>query len=125
MVRDFTRNINNPEIKMLKSRQLFKFGVNYCRISYSQKVNASQSQNEGITISDNCARKLKQLCESNNNFLRLCVESGGCSGFQYKFDLDDKIADDDRLIIITYPCFVCRFELCTLFCNTYINSVII
>ncbi|XP_063829598.1 iron-sulfur cluster assembly 2 homolog, mitochondrial [Ostrinia nubilalis] len=80
----------------LKSRRLLGFGVNYCRISYLQKVNSS-SQSEGITISENCAKKLQQLCEGNNNFLRLCVESGGCSGFQYKFDLDNKIAEDDRV----------------------------
>lgn len=90
----------------LRSRQLYKFGLKYSRILYSQKVNASPTQNEGITISDNCAKKLKQLCEGNNNFLRLCVESGGCSGFQYKFDLDDKMADDDRLISVTYFLFL-------------------
>lgn len=38
--------------------------------------------------------------------LRLCVETGGCSGFQYVFDLDDKTSSDDRymhLHVIAYP----------------------
>ena len=30
--------------------------------------------------------------------LRLTVEGGGCSGFQYKFDLSDAVADDDIVI---------------------------
>lgn len=29
--------------------------------------------------------------------LRLSIEAGGCSGFQYNFSLDDKGNDDDRI----------------------------
>lgn len=32
----------------------------------------------------------------NEKMLRLCVETGGCSGFQYVFDLDDKANSDDQ-----------------------------
>ena len=37
--------------------------------------------------------------------LRVSVEGGGCSGFQYKFDMERAQADDDVLIAATArPC---------------------
>lgn len=90
-----------------KSRQLLRIGANYC--VRSKQFNATQkpevsSLHDGIVLSDSCVQRLKQLCANNSNtFLRLCVESGGCSGFQYKFDLDEKLSDDDRLV--HYVCF--------------------
>lgn len=63
----------------------------------SQITEALPASGEGVNISDACVTKLKQLCDGNNSFLRLCVESGGCSGFQYKFDLDNKMENDDRV----------------------------
>jgi iron-sulfur cluster assembly accessory protein len=30
--------------------------------------------------------------------LRVSVEGGGCSGFQYKFDVERDVADDDLII---------------------------
>ncbi|KAI5642114.1 iron-sulfur cluster biosynthesis domain-containing protein [Phthorimaea operculella] len=82
-----------------KSRQIFK--ANPChysrrRILYStQKVASSPS--EGIVLSDTCVKRLKELCDNEKSFLRLSVTSGGCSGFQYSFDLDEKLAEDDRV----------------------------
>ena len=32
---------------------------------------------------------------SADHFFRLTVEGGGCSGFQYKMNIDDTIADND------------------------------
>lgn len=36
--------------------------------------------------------------EASKKLLRLSIEAGGCSGFQYNFSLDDKTNDDDRLL---------------------------
>ncbi|XP_068617805.1 uncharacterized protein [Battus philenor] len=66
-------------------------------IRFTKYFSTHNSANDAIILSDKCVKKLKELCDSKTNFLRLCVESGGCSGFQYKFDLDNKLADDDRI----------------------------
>ncbi|KAG6769463.1 hypothetical protein POTOM_025100 [Populus tomentosa] len=46
-------------------------------------------------------QRLKELQTSEGSakdkMLRLGVETGGCSGFQYVFDLDDKTNPDDRV----------------------------
>ncbi|KAG6522896.1 hypothetical protein ZIOFF_020051 [Zingiber officinale] len=56
---------------------------------------------DAIHMTENCVRRLKELqtTESSNEgkMLRLAVETGGCSGFQYVFCLDDKKDSDDRV----------------------------
>lgn len=52
---------------------------------------------DGVVISERCASKLKRVAEANE-FLRVEVEGGGCSGFQYKFKLDNAINEkEDRI----------------------------
>jgi iron-sulfur cluster insertion protein len=43
-------------------------------------------------------KEIKNKIENKNKFLRIVVDSGGCSGFQYVFSLDDKQNGDDLLI---------------------------
>ena len=47
---------------------------------------------------DDSLQRMKELqaTENGNKMLRLSVEAGGCSGFQYAFALDDKKKNDDR-----------------------------
>ena len=54
-----------------------------------------------IIIHDSAVRKTKALMdmEKNNSLmLRLFITGGGCSGFQYGFSFEEKLADDDILI---------------------------
>jgi len=48
----------------------------------------------------NTLQRLKELHakepSAEGKMLRLSVEAGGCSGFQYSFALDDKKNSDDR-----------------------------
>ena len=49
-------------------------------------------------ISDAAAAKVKDLIEEDGNSnlkLRVTVSGGGCSGFQYGFEFDENVADDD------------------------------
>ena len=52
---------------------------------------------EGITITERAARRIGDILRSEPSgaMLRLSVQGGGCSGFQYRFDIDrDKAGDD-------------------------------
>ncbi|XP_052041418.1 iron-sulfur cluster assembly 2 homolog, mitochondrial [Apodemus sylvaticus] len=49
-----------------------------------------------IHLTDSCVQRLLEITEGSE-FLRLQVEGGGCSGFQYKFSLDTVINPDDRV----------------------------
>lgn len=52
-----------------------------------------------LVLSDSCVRQLKEISNrENKKYLRVTVDGGGCSGFQYLFDLDDKVNEDDTII---------------------------
>ncbi len=40
-------------------------------------------------------REIKQKDLTHEKFLRVSISGGGCSGFQYIFELDEKRAEDD------------------------------
>jgi iron-sulfur cluster insertion protein len=50
-----------------------------------------------LTLSENAARRIKAIAASEGRplMLRVAVDGGGCSGFQYRFDLVDSVEDDD------------------------------
>lgn len=49
---------------------------------------------DDLKVTEECVKRLQEILDKDE-FLRLSVESGGCSGFQYKFELDKTIAKDD------------------------------
>uniref|UniRef100_A0A915JDI4 Iron-sulfur cluster assembly 2 homolog, mitochondrial n=1 Tax=Romanomermis culicivorax TaxID=13658 RepID=A0A915JDI4_ROMCU len=60
---------------------------------------SSESSSPTINITDSCAQKLNKIAASGV-CLRILVDSGGCSGFEYKFELveKDKIDPKDDVI---------------------------
>jgi iron-sulfur cluster assembly accessory protein len=53
-----------------------------------------------VTVSARAARRIGEILQGEpaGAMLRVSVEGGGCSGFQYKFDIDSARADDDIVI---------------------------
>jgi iron-sulfur cluster assembly accessory protein len=54
----------------------------------------------GITVSERAARRIGEIlkAEPAGTMLRVSVEGGGCSGFQYKFGMEQAKTDDDLVI---------------------------
>jgi iron-sulfur cluster assembly accessory protein len=50
-----------------------------------------------VTLSEQAARRLHAIgaAEGRKVMLRVAVDGGGCSGFQYRFDLVEGAEDDD------------------------------
>jgi iron-sulfur cluster insertion protein len=53
-----------------------------------------------VSLSESAVRRIAFLMskDAEKQALRVEVKSGGCSGFQYTFNMDDKIAKDDEVI---------------------------
>jgi iron-sulfur cluster insertion protein len=59
------------------------------------------TQSVDIILTPNAARRVSLIAEKlgKSPILRLSVEGGGCSGFQYKFGMADTIEGDDVIAI--------------------------
>ncbi|XP_008563331.1 PREDICTED: iron-sulfur cluster assembly 2 homolog, mitochondrial-like [Galeopterus variegatus] len=77
-----------PRGRLLSASQ----GLQARRETSSSSPEAGEGQ---IRLTDSCIQRLLEITEGSE-FLRLQVEGGGCSGFQYKFSLDTVINPDDR-----------------------------
>lgn len=64
-----------------------------------------------LTLTPAAAKRVAWIAEKQTKpaILRLSVEGGGCSGFQYKFDLaeapesDDLVSETDGVILVVDP----------------------
>ena len=59
-----------------------------------------ENETTGITLSERAARRIARILstEPGGTVLRISVSGGGCSGFQYGFDLDQTRGDDDLVV---------------------------
>jgi iron-sulfur cluster assembly accessory protein len=55
---------------------------------------------ETVTITERAARRIGEILKSEpaGSMLRISVEGGGCSGFQYKFGFEQAKAADDLVL---------------------------
>ena len=65
-------------------------------------MNAAVEMPAPLVFSDSAATKVKQLIDEEGNpdlKLRVFVQGGGCSGFQYGFTFDEVANDDDTTLV--------------------------
>jgi iron-sulfur cluster assembly accessory protein len=55
---------------------------------------------EAVTITERAARRIGEILKSEpaGSMLRVSVEGGGCSGFQYRFGFEQAKAADDLVL---------------------------
>ncbi|NDB86364.1 MAG: iron-sulfur cluster insertion protein ErpA, partial [Alphaproteobacteria bacterium] len=53
-----------------------------------------------LQVTDKAFKQIRAVQEEENDFssLRVYVQGGGCSGFQYGFTFDENLAEDDYII---------------------------
>lgn len=50
-----------------------------------------------LLLTENAKNRITEIC-NNKEFLRVFLESGGCHGFSYKFEVSSNLAEDDYTI---------------------------
>ncbi|CAG9530666.1 unnamed protein product [Cercopithifilaria johnstoni] len=76
--------MNRPKIAMKSWHLLFVIRRSY----------AKDGASTDLKITENCVNRLREVA-STGEHLRIMVDGGGCSGFEYKMSLDNKINDND------------------------------
>ncbi|UAW63897.1 iron-sulfur cluster insertion protein ErpA [Mycoavidus sp. HKI] len=70
-------------------------------MSAAIEVSTADIPSAPLIFTDSAANKVKQLIEEEGNAalkLRVFVQGGGCSGFQYGFTFDEEIGEDDTVM---------------------------
>jgi len=60
----------------------------------------TQIAENSVALTDSAAKRVAQILskESEGSMLRISVEGGGCSGFQYKYDIVTDREEDDLVL---------------------------
>lgn len=74
-----------------------RFVQPFARTYSNMVVKPLENVKSELKITDRCVERLKKVtANAPDEFLRVSVEGGGCSGFQYKFELDNKLNENDK-----------------------------
>ena len=50
-------------------------------------------------VSKSALKRIVEVSRKNKKkFFRISIDGGGCQGFSYKFDFDDKISENDKVL---------------------------
>ncbi|KAF7233348.1 hypothetical protein EG68_04398 [Paragonimus skrjabini miyazakii] len=67
-------------------------------VTRSCQFSSQSSAKAALILSDKCVQRLRLIQTSTGRTLRVLVDSGGCSGFQYKFEMAHSPTSDDHII---------------------------
>jgi iron-sulfur cluster assembly accessory protein len=76
----------------------------------SPNASPNDSPTNQLIVTDSCMKRIESLAEKrkdslNEVYLRVYVDAGGCSGFQYKFemtrDVDEAVCEEDTVFSST------------------------
>ena len=64
-------------------------------------TDAALADSPSVTLSDRAAKRVERILskEPEGTVLRISVAGGGCSGFQYEYNLVQETAGDDDLVL--------------------------
>ncbi|XP_028995076.1 iron-sulfur cluster assembly 2 homolog, mitochondrial [Betta splendens] len=88
VIRQSNRRLPSPQ-------PLYSAGVLRFSSASAQEQPASQSEDK-VYLTESCVKRLGEIMEKGE-YLRIHVEGGGCSGFQYKFSVEKTKNEDDRV----------------------------
>ncbi|KAL7873279.1 hypothetical protein AOLI_G00123500 [Acnodon oligacanthus] len=69
--------------------------MQYSHSPVQERQTASPAEDK-VYLTESCVKRLTEIMDKGE-YLRIHVEGGGCSGFQYKFSVDTVKNDDDRV----------------------------
>ena len=69
------------------------------------------NEDTNLIVTENCLKQVERLlkqrqegadnqAEDDGYFLRVFVDAGGCSGFQYQFEVDNELDEDEDIVVI-------------------------
>ncbi|KAM8913241.1 iron-sulfur cluster assembly 2 homolog, mitochondrial [Spinachia spinachia] len=80
-----------------KQPPLYTTGLHrFSSASNRQNTAGSEPSEDKVQLTESCVKRLGEIMQKGD-YLRIHVEGGGCSGFQYKFSVDNKRNEDDRV----------------------------
>ena len=92
-------------LQSFRSSMIAPSFVSSFRAFSTEETKKENDSNEAITMTDACAERVQKIVKKKNLpldqlHLRIAVQSGGCSGLQYKFTMDyDKVYEYDKEFI--------------------------
>jgi iron-sulfur cluster assembly protein len=88
-------------------------GVNMEKQNSSVEKAQNDFKNSQIFVTEKAVKRLKAVMSSegkDNHFVRMSVDSGGCSGMNYKMDFEDNQGDYDKIFEINGLKVVCDLK---------------